>query len=154
MNMASGKFIGAQGNPIGTAALREGPYGVIIRIELRNLQPGWHGLHIHNKGRCDPPEFETAGDHFNPSEVAHGYKNISGVHSGDLANIYVGVDGTAKAEMVSNLISLGGKTPNIFDADGVSLVVDANPDNYESIRGEGYKLERVTCAVLKKGKAK
>ncbi len=34
------------------------------------LPPGGHGLHIHAVGLCEPPEFTSAGAHFNPGEQA------------------------------------------------------------------------------------
>ena len=144
---ASGIFIDAKGNTVGEAQLTEGVHGVILRVELRGLPPGWHGLHLHSVGTCKPPSFTSAGEHFNPAGVTHGFLNADGVHAGDLANIHVREDGTAKAEMVSNLFSLGAKQPNILDADGAALVVHARPDDYRTVKSAG---DRIACAVLHK----
>src|SRR5690625_1703739 len=53
------------GETVGTAMLEEGDDGVNIRVEATNLPEGPHGFHIHEKGVCEEPDFESAGGHFN-----------------------------------------------------------------------------------------
>ena len=44
--------------------------GVRFTGRLSDLPPGVHGIHIHEFGKCDPPDFKSAGAHFNPSGQA------------------------------------------------------------------------------------
>ena len=43
---------GNEGQMIGSATLTEAPNGVLMRLEVQGLTPGWHGLHFHEKGDC------------------------------------------------------------------------------------------------------
>ena len=56
-------FVNADGKPIGTAMLKQTPSGVLIDINVSGLPPGAHALHIHETGKCDAPDFKSAGDH-------------------------------------------------------------------------------------------
>ncbi|OYW30710.1 MAG: hypothetical protein B7Z44_00125, partial [Caulobacter sp. 12-67-6] len=40
------------GKDLGTISLTEAPHGVLLRLELKGLTPGWHGVHFHEKGDC------------------------------------------------------------------------------------------------------
>ncbi|OYW63170.1 MAG: hypothetical protein B7Z32_13305, partial [Hydrogenophilales bacterium 12-64-13] len=48
---------------------------------------------IHTTGRCDAPDFQTAGGHLNPTGTKHGLSNPAGPHQGDLPQLTVGSDG-------------------------------------------------------------
>src|SRR5699024_4714756 len=82
------------GEQVATAHLLEEEDGVTIKLVGTNLSPGEHGFHIHEKGVCEPPDFESAGGHFNPTGAEHGLQNPKGPHAGDLENITVLEDGT------------------------------------------------------------
>src|SRR5690606_15486681 len=87
------EFINGGGDAVGSAVLTQTPNGVLIDVELRDLEPGWHGFHVHETGQCMPPSFKSAGDHFNPGEDEHGLLVAGGPHAGDMPNIFVGSDG-------------------------------------------------------------
>src|SRR6476620_10253142 len=68
----------AQGESIGTATLSAAGKGVRIKLDLKNLTPGQHGIHFHQFAKCEGPGFESAGPHFNPTSKMHGLKNPKG----------------------------------------------------------------------------
>ncbi|MFY9270531.1 MAG: superoxide dismutase family protein, partial [Candidatus Manganitrophaceae bacterium] len=101
----------AQGEKIGMATFTEGPDGVQIAIDVSKLPPGPHGLHLHAVGKCEPPDFKSAGGHLNPEGKKHGLQSPEGPHAGDLPNLTVKSDGTAKTQVVTKQVTLGeGKT--------------------------------------------
>ena len=61
-------MIGANNESYGNAYLQEEDNGVMMTLALTGLPPGTHGIHIHEVGKCEPPKFESAGAHFNPTK--------------------------------------------------------------------------------------
>ena len=139
---ASALLRDAAGAGVGRADLFEGAQGVLLRIRMTGLTPGWHGLHLHAKGECTAP-FTSAGPHVNHGGGTHGLLNPAGPESGDLPNLYVHADGTGAAELFTPLTRLG----NLLDADGSAIVVHALPDDQRTppIGGSG---DRVACGVI------
>jgi superoxide dismutase, Cu-Zn family len=143
---------GSTGADMGQATLSEGPSGVLLRLELKGLTPGWHAVHFHEKADCSDPKFTTAGAHINhaAAKKPHGLLNPAGPDMGDLPNIYAGADGMAHAQVFSALVSMKGMgdRPGLQDADGSAIVVHANPDDYttQPIGGAG---DRVACGMIK-----
>lgn len=141
---------GADGKVVGKASLTEGPRGVLLRLSVLGLAPGWHGLHFHEKGDCGSADFKSAGGHVHDiAGAVHGLLNPAGNDAGDLPNLYVAADGTAQVELFSSFVSLqgAGGRPALLDADGSALVVHDSPDDYASqpIGGAGA---RVACGVI------
>jgi Cu-Zn family superoxide dismutase len=141
-----------EGGAAGTASFRQGPTGVLIRIEATGLTPGWHGLHLHGVGRCEGPKFESAGSHVKHSGAVHGLLNADGPESGDLPNLYAGADGRAFAEVFTTGAALvqGAGGEYLLDADGSALLIHAMADDQtaQPIGGSG---DRVVCGVLAAG---
>jgi len=82
------------GKIIGQAFFRERSDGVLVRMDVKGLTPGLHGVHIHSVGKCEEPSFTTAGEHFNPAGKKHGLNSPAGPHAGDLPNMLVAKDGS------------------------------------------------------------
>ena len=73
--------------------LEQGSSGVTITVMTQNsalIKPGEHGIHLHTVGKCDGPDFASAGGHFNPTSKQHGQHNPAGAHAGDLPNLAIG----------------------------------------------------------------
>ncbi|WP_240782098.1 superoxide dismutase family protein [Qipengyuania sediminis] len=137
----------ANGSPAGTARLMRDGSGVSIAVAVSGMAPGPKGYHLHTAGRCEAPKFESAGGHLNPDNRRHGTLASGGAHLGDLPNLQVGSDGTARAtEVVA-----GGEAAlaSIFDADGTAVIVHAQADDYRT-DPSGNSGERVACGVLRR----
>ncbi|QEH95421.1 superoxide dismutase[Cu-Zn] [Gluconobacter thailandicus] len=148
---ATANLIDASGKPAGTVRVTDTPKGVLLHIEAKGLTPGWHGIHFHEKGDCAAPKFTSAGAHVHTAKsVIHGVLNDNANDFGDLTNIYAAPDGSASAEIYSTFVSLRGASSRaaLLDADGSSVVIHAQADDYKSqpIGGSGA---RVACGVLK-----
>jgi len=123
--------------------------GRVVRIvvELQGLPPGAKAVHIHEVGRCEPPGFTTAGNHFNPDSKQHGALNPRGPHAGDLPNITIEADGTGRLEAANELVSLLTGRTSLFDADGSALVVHTAPDDFRT-DPTGNAGPRLLCGVI------
>lgn len=148
--MMAATLEGSDGKGAGSVMLTEAPKGVLIKISLKGLKPGWHGLHLHEKGDCGTPDFKSAGGHVHGAGTAvHGLLNPQANEAGDLPNVFVAADGTGEAEVFSPWTSLtgeGGRT-KLLDDDGSALVVHASPDDHIA-QPIGNAGGRVACAVL------
>jgi len=131
------------GETVGTAVLRETDAGVLLHVKLAGLPPGVHGFHIHEKGECEPP-FETAGGHLMGEDSEHGYFKAQGAHAGDMPNIHVPESGELELEVLTGVEEL---EPQLFDADGASLVIHRGADDYRS-QPSGDAGERIACGVI------
>jgi hypothetical protein len=60
---AHADIVNAQGQKVGSAVIRQSGTGVRVDVNVSQLPPGTHGIHIHNVGKCEGPAFTTAGPH-------------------------------------------------------------------------------------------
>jgi Cu-Zn family superoxide dismutase len=135
----------ASGQIVGTATLTDAAPGVRIKLDVRSLPPGEHSIHIHQVAKCDPPDFKTAGPHFNGK--AGGHEHGAGAPAGDIPNfsLVVGADGTAHVTVVAPNVTLGSDDRSVFSNGGTALVIHAVSN--ETTSGAP---PRIACGVIAK----
>lgn len=134
----------ASGRPVGTATATAQAGGISVTVEAMNLSPGQHGVHVHMVGRCDAPDFTTAGSHWNPMARQHGTMNTAGAHAGDMPNLVIGADGKGH----DTALLPGGTIDGLLDADGAAVVIHAGADDMKSDPA-GNSGGRIACGVLR-----
>lgn len=141
-------LIGTEGDSVGTAELTEEDHGVRIKVNAENLPEGPHGFHFHEVGKCEAPDFESAGGHFNPADSSHGLEHDEGPHAGDLPNIEVGEDGIIDEEFVSETVTLkSGEENSLMQEGGTALVIHAEADD-GTTQPSGDSGDRIVCGVI------
>ena len=120
---------------------------VRIAIDASGMAPGAYAAHVHTTGQCTPPDFTSAGSHWNPTDQKHGKDNPQGMHKGDLPNLLIGADGRGTLEYMIPAASLAAGAAPLLDADGAAVVIHAKPDEYRSDPA-GNAGARVACGVL------
>jgi Cu-Zn family superoxide dismutase len=146
---ATAELKNAKGEVVGMASFREEGGGVRVLAEVRGLPPGQHGIHLHAVGKCVPPQFTSAGAHFNPTGKKHGLQNPQGPHAGDLPNMNVAADGTGKLNYVASGVTLGSGPGSLFGADGTAVVIHASPDDQKTDPA-GNSGARIACGVIQR----
>lgn len=149
---ASAVLRDASGAVVGTATFRQAGNGVAISFQGRGLPAGQHGIHVHETGRCDAPDFATAGGHFNPADRQHGLQNPAGAHAGDLPNLTVGANGNASFNATNTMVTLGAGANSLLKTGGTALVIHADRDD-EMTNPSGNSGARIACGVITAGAA-
>ena len=140
----------AQGKSVGTAILwQEGDRVIGIEVHLHDLPPGEHGIHFHQNAKCDPPDFKSAGPHFNPDGKKHGLENPEGHHAGDMKNLTVTAEGTAGGRWAVSDLTLGTDSHSLFSNGGTALVIHAKADDMKT-DPSGNSGDRIACGVITK----
>jgi superoxide dismutase, Cu-Zn family len=134
---------------VGTATLTQAGANSAMSLKVEGLATGIYGMHIHETGKCDAPDFKSAGGHWNPGAKQHGLQNLDGTHGGDLENL-VATNGQATRLERSlagfKLSDEGG----LMDADGAAFIIHAKPDDNKT-DPSGNSGDRIICGVFKAG---
>jgi len=134
----------AEGQVVGTATLSPAMPGVKITLDIKKLPAGEHTIHIHQFAKCDPPDFKSAGGHFDPGGSGHMHGSAP---AGDIPDftLNVGKDGTAHVSTVDPNVTLGDDDHSVFSNGGTALVIHA----VASSTGSGAP-PRIACAEILK----
>jgi Cu-Zn family superoxide dismutase len=146
---AVARLAGLDGKALGSADFSAVNHGVLIVLDLHDLPPGAHGVHLHVSGNCDAKSgFTRAGPilSLTPGKL-HGYLAEGGPMTGDLPNQFAGADGRLHASMVTNAFTLGNGKKSIFDHDGIALILDERADDYRT-QPLGNAGARIACGVV------
>jgi len=147
MNMVNEKGVGA---PIGTVAVSDSKFGLVLTPSLRGLPPGLYGFHVHQNPSCEPKERDgkmaaalAAGGHLDPAGTnKHGTPWGDG-HLGDLPALYVDSAGNASQPVLAPRLK-------VADLAGRSLMIHAGGDNHaDSPAPLGGGGARMACGVVK-----
>jgi Cu-Zn family superoxide dismutase len=141
-------LVDATGKPAGTATVTASTDGLWLDVSVKGVTAGPHGLHVHTVGKCEAPDFATAGGHWNPTAHQHGHKNPQGPHAGDAPNLIANARGAGRLKtwLGAGLIA-SGDTP-LLDTDGAAVVLHADADD-EMTDPSGKSGKRILCGVLR-----
>lgn len=116
-----------------------------VVVQVSNLPPGKHGMHIHQYGSCDDGG-NAAGGHYNPDNAPHGFLPNDGLtkaHPGDLGNIEVGADGFGSLTVVLTGVSLSGGS---YAVAGRSIILHEKVDDFGQPTGNAGG--RIGCGTI------
>lgn len=134
----------------GRATARPMGDGVHITAAFENVPPGTYAVHVHTTGVCTPPDFTSAGAHWNPEGKQHGVANPAGPHKGDLANVTIGAGGNGNLSTHINGVTMTGGRNALLDADGAALVIHSGVDDNRT-DPTGNAGGRMACGVFSAG---
>jgi Cu-Zn family superoxide dismutase len=101
------------------------------------LAPGFHGVHIHKVGKCEPNsvaptggpqgDFLSAGGHFQlPGHTGHS--------SGDLSSLQVRKDGSGMLVTTTDAFTM----QDLLTGEKTAIIIHAGADNFANIPADRY----------------
>lgn len=138
--------VGSKTNLKGLVEFSEVNGALVIKTNIEGLKPGAHGFHIHEKGDCSSGDFNSAGPHFNPGNMAHGSMESETRHAGDLGNIVADRKGMAKQEIVVKGLTLAEGSNSLL---GRAIIIHSDQDDFKT-QPTGNAGKRIACGVIEK----
>ena len=143
--------INAAGAEIGEVRITDqASGGVTLDLDVTAFPAGAHAIHFHTNGSCELPDFTSAGGHYNPKDVNHGFEaDAPNPHAGDMRNFEAPESGVVKTQIRNERVTLSprsGLAP-LFDVDDTALIIHAGSDDYVS-QPTGAAGGRIACAEI------
>jgi Cu-Zn family superoxide dismutase len=171
---ASSQIFNAKGELVGTATFSQSASGVKVTLRVQKLSQGEHMVHLHENGKCEAPDFKSAGNHFDPKRSPmdnshdHGLHHMQNKHhhhihdkheemkhgsdqhkpAGDLPNIMVKQDGTGTLTANMSKLTLGMEPNSLLKQGGTAIIIHAGANGKSTIPNVDYKT-RIACGVVK-----
>jgi Cu-Zn family superoxide dismutase len=147
--IASAGLFDTSGTRVGLATFSRKDGTGQMGVSVSGLSPGEHGIHVHENGACKPPDFQSAGKHFNPASRQHGLLNPAGPHAGDMSNLVVEPDGSADTTLTVSSALLTEGTGSMIGPQKRALVIHADPDDQRT-DPSGNSGARLVCGVIER----
>lgn len=144
---AAATLTGADGTEYGTVTFTQSGTRTTVVADLTGAPAGMHGFHVHETGECAPPDFASAGDHFNPMGAIHGGPTDPDHHAGDLGNIQIADDGSGHLELDTDLLTV---EPGMHSVVGKAVILHEGTDDFVS-QPSGAAGDRLACGVVESG---
>ena len=146
------KKVGADGagDSIGTITFRDTTdIGLVVIPNLKGLEPGAHGFHIHENADCGTHSKDgktvpggAAGGHYDPENTGRHAGPVGNGHLGDLPELLVDPDGNARMAVVAPRLQ-------VPDLVGRTVMIHEGGDNYsDEPKPLGGGGARVACGVI------
>jgi Cu-Zn family superoxide dismutase len=132
----------ADGTTVATASFQfSGGYATVtVRTTAPGkLAPGFHGMHIHSVGKCEPNSVAPTGGAPGNFNSAGGHLQVGGrtghPASGDLASLQVRGDGSAELTTTTDAFTL----QDLLNGAGTAIIVHEKADNFANIPPARYQ---------------
>ncbi len=131
----------------GTAKFTQSGKNVTLDLNAYKLTPGYHAVHIHEKGDCSSADAASAGGHWNPTDDKHGKWDTEHFHMGDIGNLIANEEGVGRVLFKTDKWCMGcsDASKNII---GKSLIIHAAKDDFHT-QPTGNAGGRVGCVEIK-----
>lgn len=163
---AISRIFDAKGELVGVATFLQTNMGVQVSLQVRNLAKGEHMVHIHEIGKCDAPDFNTSGRHFDPQGNHTNGKRSPHLHhkhempkdpkqdahsahtpAGDLPNMMVMPNGNGSLVAMLPTLTLAMGDNSLLKQGGTSILIHAGANGKSTIPNVDYKT-RIACGVI------
>ncbi|MGN2635528.1 superoxide dismutase[Cu-Zn] [Nocardia takedensis] len=118
------------GKSVATATITSVGTHLQIQVDANGLRPGFHGLHIHSVGKCEPNSVAPTGGAPGDFLSAGGHLQVGSANthpaSGDLSSLAVREDGSGLLITTTDAVTLD-------QVKGKALIVHADADNFGNI---------------------
>lgn len=103
------------------------------------LAPGFHGMHIHSVGKCEPNSVAPNGGAPGNFNSAGGHFQVQGHSghpaSGDLSSLQVREDGSARVVTTTDAFT----AQDLLNGGGTAIIIHEKADNFANIPPERYQ---------------
>ena len=134
-------------NVIGNAVFTEFDNIVTMVADIKNLKPGQHAIHLHEKSDCSSDDGKSTGGHWNPTWTNHGkWGDEGGFHIGDIGNFIADENGNGIINFSTDLwcLDCDDKNKNII---GKAVIVHEGIDDFTS-QPSGAAGSRISCGGI------